>query len=657
MKNSTHLDKSTGPSAIQGRINENGTHVKRIAMYVIFDKDGILDGYRKYYLQELRKVTDYVIAIVNGTLTPESRDELEKLTDDIYVRENTGLLAYGWIEGLQHIGWDTLDDYDELLMLNDSFFGPFFPLEEMFNAMEKSDADFYGALKNFEEESITSIDGRPMKRGHFPGSICYFYIIRKRLLHSHDFREYWERKPEINRDWDTYFYSEIDFFQYVQDAGFRIDAYQSDKLKGYFFDTLTHNMSKLIIGDRIPFARIRSFCTDMKDQSSQINYGKDPRQALEYIDKHTNYDTNLIWDYILRTKNLTDIWNQLQLEYVVSKDSVEKPFTYEKKIAVILHIYYKDQVELIADYCNNFIPNTDFYITTTSEETEQVIIDAFNSRKLHYVCKIRPNVGVAMSTLWITYADIVTKGDYEYICYFHDKKSPYHQFSIYGEQFAERCYQNLFGTKEVVKNIINLFEQNPRLGVLGPPMVYHSDYFMAATRGQGGNYQNIVEIAKKLNLDVNIDINKTPMAPYGDMFWFRRIALKKAIGHGFTYDDFNIKYSPDFTMFHAIERSYGFMAQDSGYYSGEVINSDDARSDLINYRYMLEQLCTVLIRRGSFFGNYEQAKQLLNQSRDVNPWKNKLKKFLYHFIESNDPHTRQFGLFLQRLYRRWFKRS
>ena len=31
---------------------------KRIAIYVIFDKDGILDGYRTYFLQELKKVTE-----------------------------------------------------------------------------------------------------------------------------------------------------------------------------------------------------------------------------------------------------------------------------------------------------------------------------------------------------------------------------------------------------------------------------------------------------------------------------------------------------------------------------------------------------------------------------------------------------------------------
>lgn len=654
MNKSENGNKQSMSPIVNSEVSE-GKSVKRIAIYVIYDKDGILDGYRKYYLQELRKVTDCIVAVVNGTLTPESRHELEELADDLFVRENTGLLAYGWIEGIKHIGWDTLYKFDELLMLNDSFFGPFFPLKEMFEAMEKSDADFYGAMQNFEEKSYTQIAGRSLKHGWFRGSICYFYVIKKRLLHSREFREYWSTAPVVKEDWDTYFFSEMDFYDYVRDAGFRIDAYQSDKLKGYFFDNLTHNMYKLVYGDNIPFARIRPFCTDMKDQSLQVHYGKDPRQTLEYVEKHTDYDTNLIWDYILRTKNLTHIWSQLQLEYVVSKDIIEKTFVYENKIAVILHIYYDDLVEEIAKYCENFIPNTDFYITTTSEKTEKIINEAFAARRLRYTCKIRPNVGVAMSTLWVTYANIVTSGEYEYICYFHDKKSPYSQFGIQGEQFAMRCYENLFGTEEVVKNIINLFEDNPRLGVLGPPLVYHGGYFSVATRSWYGNYQNTVDTAKKLGLHVNIDRNIVPVAPYGDMFWFRTDALKKTIGYGLTYDDFDVPYAPDFTFMHAIERIYGFAAQDAGYYYGDVINNDNARSDLVNYQYMLYQFCEIMLQNGHHPHSLEAAKSILRMYRGQAQPVNVAKLFLGKLIENKKTH--RFGMFLWKTYRRLFKKK
>ena len=601
----------------QSAIKKIKAHPKRIAMYVIYDKDGILDGFRKYYLQELRKVVNCIVAVVSGNLTDESTAELQELCNDVYFRENKGLLAGSWIDGIAHIGWEILDQYDELLMLNDSFFGPFYPIEELMDAMEKSKADFYGATKNFEERNYTNFAGRPLKHGYFRGSISYFYVIKSNLLHSKEFKEYWSELPEIKEDWDTYFYAEIDFYDYVRDNGFTVDAFQGDSLKGYFFDNLTHNIRQLIEKDRIPFARIRPFCTDIKEQSLQVHYGKDPRLALEYIDKHTDYDVNYIWDYILRAKNLTDIWNQLQLEYVVSKYAIEKPYTYDKTIAVILHIYYDDLVEHIADYCQNFPKNTRFFITTINKSTKEKIDRVFKMRGMSFICKRRPNVGVAMSTLWVTYADVVIDGKYDYVCYFHDKKSPYTQYQVHGEQFATRCYENLFGTPEVVKNIINLFEENPRLGVLGAPLVYHGDYFTTAMRGWAGNYENTVALAEELGLKVNIDLSKTPVAPYGDMLWFRAKALKKAIGHRYNYKDFNIQYHMDFTKLHAMERIYSFAAQDSGYYYADVINTDDARSDLINYQYMLYKLCEIMLKNGHYPYAFVVAEDIQRQYKNL----------------------------------------
>lgn len=587
---------------------------KRIAMYVIYDRDGILDGYRKYYLQELRKHVDYIVAVVSGTLTPESREELSELTDEFFVRENKGLLAGSWLDGIAHIGWDTLDHYDELLMLNDSFFGPFYDLCDFFAAMEKSDADFYGALKNYENKKITELHGRKFKHGYLRGSICYFYVIKERLLHSAEFKKYWSTNPEISGDWDTFFFSEFDFYDYVIDSGFKVDAYQSDELKDYCHDSLSLSMRKLVEIDRIPFMRIRPFASDMKSYELQVGYGNDVRMALDYVDKHTDYDVNLIWDYLLRTKNLTHIWQQLQLEYVVSKDKVEEPYNYDKPIAVILHIYYEDLIERIAGYCENFPENTRFFITSVCESTKEKIEEIFSAKKLDYVCQVRPNVGVAMSTLWVTYADVVLSGKYEYILYFHDKKSPYGNYGlIHGDQFAERCYQTLVGSRCIILNIINLLESNPRLGILGPPTVYHGDYFFSPAICWAGNFQNTFDLGKRLNLNVDINPSIAPVAPYGDMFWFRASALKKAINVRFTYKDFDIPYKPDNTFMHAIERIYGFAAQDSGYYYAEVIDSDTARSDLVNYRYIIDELMRIPLAHGQYGHNLEIAKYIISE--------------------------------------------
>lgn len=571
---------------------------KRLAIYVVYDKDGILDDFREYYINEVKKVTDYISVIVCGTLTADSRNKLEQLADDVYVRENKGLLAYGWLDGIAHIGWDKIYEYDELLLLNDSFFGPIYPLKDMFDAMEKSDADFYGAMRNFEEKSFKEIAGRPLKHGHFRGSICYFYVIKRRLLHSAEFKRYWSQHPVVDDGWDTVFFAEIDFYDFLLDAGFKIDSYQSDKLERYQFDNLSHSMRKLIEDEKIPFVRARSLGTDVRNQSMSNSYGKDPRKTLDYIQNCTDYDTDMIWKYLTRTKNLTHLWQQMQLEYVVSDEKDDKPFEYAKKIAAILHIYYDDQVERIARYCKNFPQNTDFYITTTSQVVFDHIENEFKKAGLNYTCEIRPNRGAAIPTLWVTYSKLVTEEVYEYVCYFHDKKSPYSEYTIQGEEFALRCFENLFGTEHVVKNIINLFEDNPRLGVVGAPAVYHGEYYASPCRTWPGNYENTVKLAKKLDLHVDINSEITPVAPYGDMLWFRSKALKKALSYGFTYEDFPEKHGKDNSLPHAVERIYGFAAQDSGYYYAEVITQDNARTDLMSYRYMLDRISETMMEIG-----------------------------------------------------------
>ena len=111
---------------------------------------------------------------------------------------------------------------------------------------------------------------------------------------------------------------------------------------------------------------------------------------------------------------------------------------------------------------------------------------------------------------------------------------------------------------------------------------------------------------------MNINPEIMPVAPYGDMFWFRSAALKKAIGHGLDYKDFDVPYAIDFTMMHAIERIYGYAAQDSGYYYATVINSDDARSDLINFQYMLYDICGILQKNRQYHVTYLTAGEVFD---------------------------------------------
>ena len=65
-------------------------------------------------------------------------ENLKKYAEEIFYRENIGFDAGGFKEALcNYIGWDTVLEYDELILTNDSVFGPLYDLKEFIESIEK----------------------------------------------------------------------------------------------------------------------------------------------------------------------------------------------------------------------------------------------------------------------------------------------------------------------------------------------------------------------------------------------------------------------------------------------------------------------------------------------------------------------------------------
>lgn len=588
--------------------------LKRIAVYVIYDKDGILDEYRIYFLKKLRPFVNHIVVTISGNLLDDEVVKLHDLADEIYCRENKGLLAKSWYDSINYIGWSKIDKYDELLLLNDSFFGPIYPLNDFFDSMEKSDSDLYGVMKNYEDKDITSIGGRPLGSGHFKGSLCYFYVIKNRLLHSNAFKKYWSSCPEIKNDWDTIFFVEIDFYDYVLNNGFKIDSYQDDCLKGYFFDTLSHDMFDLISKNKIPFVRIRPFGTDMKD-ILLFTDGSDPRRTLDYIKQNTDYDVDMIWNYLIRTKNMVDIYNQLQLQYLID-DSTCIP-TDGKNIAIAISVDNIENVSVIDYYINQLPDGTTAYIASKSE----IVIESFkkmNHENIQIIYRLIENNVPRDSLLWMTFSDIFNNEQYDYICFIHDVLSSYSGYAIHNDTMARRCYENLIGNKEIVTNIIKKFEDNDHLGMIMPPQTYSGDYFNSNLRGWMCNWGHVRFLMNFLEINVPIDQCKPPITAPGGMFWVRRKALSNLISKKVDIAYFNNLGDVDVcpTSTHYI---YSLFIQNEGYFYATAYTEKYSRIDLSNFYYMLYKINKTILNSGNYVSNYSTTIKLIEQKMSTNP--------------------------------------
>ena len=181
--------------------------MKRLCIYLTYDGQGIVDEYIGYMLRELKTCVSQLVVVSNQMKIIKGQDILENYADQIFYRENIGLDAGGFKDALcDYIGWDKVREYDELVLVNDSCFGPFRPLTEIFDEMDERKADFWGLLKH--GHSLAE-DGKETPE-HIQS---FFLVIRSRLLNDADFQEYWEEIPYYNTFNDVVDSHEVVFTQ------------------------------------------------------------------------------------------------------------------------------------------------------------------------------------------------------------------------------------------------------------------------------------------------------------------------------------------------------------------------------------------------------------------------------------------------------------
>ena len=67
--------------------------MKRLAIFVFYDFQGIVDKYVEYLLYELIKVVKELVIISNGSLSEEAKQIFSRYSNRVYERENKGFDA------------------------------------------------------------------------------------------------------------------------------------------------------------------------------------------------------------------------------------------------------------------------------------------------------------------------------------------------------------------------------------------------------------------------------------------------------------------------------------------------------------------------------------------------------------------------------------
>jgi rhamnosyltransferase len=583
--------------------------IKRAGIFFVYDKNGIIDRYIPYLLRDLTENLDYLLVVVNGVLSENGRERLTAITTNIFVRDNIGFDVWAYKEGLEYIGWETLNTYDEIVLLNHTIFGPVYPFSEAFKVMNKRDIDFWGFTRHYGYNNKPN-QYKKCKYDYIPVYLLsHFIAIRKSMFSSQDFRLYWDNIPEIESYWDSVCYHEVIFTKDFEDKGYKSDIYvDSDDLASYHQSPYIYYTLELIKKRKSPVFRRKSFF-QYYDELLNVSCGQSTWELYNFLKNKTSYDVGIIWENILRSANIYDIKNRMQLNYILPT-AVKLPVVESnKKVALFLHLYDLSLLDTCKKYAENMPSYADIIVTTSSEEKKEKIKNAFSSISCHVLeVLVIPNRGRDVSALLIG-LKAYTK-NYDYICFIHDKQANHLKPLVQGQSFAYKCYENVLSCKDFVENVITTFNENPNLGLLVPPPPNHGAFYYIVGNEWMANYSNTKELADKLGFHVDINPEKPPIAPLGTCFWYRSKALQPLFEYNFDYDDFPPEplEQRDGTILHAIERLYPFAAQNEGYYTGWLMSDNFAKFEVTNLYEQLRSCYRTLIKN---FGRQENRHLLL----------------------------------------------
>ncbi|MDQ7076314.1 MAG: rhamnan synthesis F family protein [Robiginitomaculum sp.] len=168
-----------------GNVPDAKVH-KDVAIFVHYDKQGRVHGYILQYIKALQDAGRAVIFITNSPKFPdEERRKLNGLCEPVLWRKNKGYDFGAYADGMKLLG--DLSAYNSITLCNDSAYGPLFPLDTVYQAMDPAIADMWGLTDSWDS-------------AHHMQS--YFLVFHQAVLRNAAFQKRWHNYIHVpSKSW------------------------------------------------------------------------------------------------------------------------------------------------------------------------------------------------------------------------------------------------------------------------------------------------------------------------------------------------------------------------------------------------------------------------------------------------------------------------
>ena len=564
-----------------------GDNPKRCVIYFIYDKDGIIDDYVIDQLKDLRNNAQHIHCVINGKLSHDGKIALEQVADDIYVRENKGVDIGAYKAAIEYLTWNFIRTFDELVVMNNTCFGPVYPFKECFDWAKTQDVDLWGLTCCGNVNHLGTVDflHYTKNRYHIQSN---FVVYRNSLLKNNILENFFNEIPNDCNYIQSNLYYEQAQPGYFLEKGFNASVYcdTTDDLNY----SLLFNPLRLLKEYRIPLIKKRSFFHHYTDVLYNTA-GEATLNLIDYIKTNTSYNLSFVWKSLLRTNNLSDLVNNAQLRRILPSNFHTSEKKSDMKICLFFHCYYADLFDESIGVMKRFPKSTEIIVTTSSAEKFSILNQKLNKNKICAKCILVENRGRDVSPLLVEFSKLTN--NFDLVCFTHDKKCPDGPTASVGRSWARKIEDSLYPSTEFILNVVDMFENEPELGMAFPSHPNHGAYIKHSATGWTMNYDNTVALLNQFGINLNMNKHKMCIAPLGTCFWFRPQVFNRLFrginNKGWSYSDFPEEPTgkDDGTILHALERSYAYFGQAEGYYPVYLYSDKSVRYELTNLEFQL----------------------------------------------------------------------
>lgn len=309
--------------------------MKRIAIYVHYEKKGRFLNFEKFFVSELLKDFSKVIVVANGEIDETDLTGFDSV--EIVRRENKGFDFGAWKDVITERYEREIKNYEQLLITNNSIYGPVGTFSEMISEMDKRNCDFWG-INRHPAKDCCIIKGDDATRC-YEHLQSYWIVFKSRLLRSNDFISYWRNLPELDTFIKAVGYGEVRLTHHFEQLGYSSGSFADFQKYSSLSDLnpcfFTYEQVK---EDRIPVIK-RKYFYDYFEQAASFNIELKARQLLDYLSSSGLYNIDYIREDLYSAAGFRQLFHSLGLFRCLPEmaDTAEKKGFNKTKLLLVIN--------------------------------------------------------------------------------------------------------------------------------------------------------------------------------------------------------------------------------------------------------------------------------------------------------------------------------